>query len=138
MKIGYFLGTFFPAPGGVQVQTHNIANTIQALSRQSNCKWLIFGWNGRAYNGILFNNPLGWILTNINSNFALFKDNGLMFIKKVLLAIRPSSQDIKEIIETTDKICQFYNASFTLLHVVSDELSDDDIATAMLFKQQQK
>ena len=28
MKIGYFLGTFFPAPGGVQVQTHNIANTI--------------------------------------------------------------------------------------------------------------
>ncbi|OUV74735.1 MAG: hypothetical protein CBC83_03745 [Flavobacteriales bacterium TMED123] len=107
--------------------THNIANTIQALSRQSNCKWLIFGWNGRAYNGILFNNPLGWILTNINSNFALFKDNGLMFIKKVLLAIRPSSQDIKEIIETTDKICQFYNASFTLLHVVSDELSDDEM-----------
>ena len=28
MKIGYFLGTFFPSPGGVQVQTHNIANTI--------------------------------------------------------------------------------------------------------------
>ena len=28
MKIAYFLGTFFPAPGGVQVQTHNIANTI--------------------------------------------------------------------------------------------------------------
>jgi len=28
MKIGYFLGTFFPAPGGVQVQTHNIANTM--------------------------------------------------------------------------------------------------------------
>ena len=28
MKIGYFLGTFFPAPGGVQVQTHNIANTL--------------------------------------------------------------------------------------------------------------
>jgi APA family basic amino acid/polyamine antiporter len=109
------------------VVTHNIANTIQALSRQSNCEWLIFGWNGRAYNGILFNNPLGWILTNINSNFALFKDNGLMLIKKVLLAIRPSSQDIKEIIETTDKICQFYNASFTLLHVVSDELTDDEM-----------
>ena len=28
MKIGYFLGIFFPAPGGSQVQTHNIANTI--------------------------------------------------------------------------------------------------------------
>lgn len=109
------------------VVTHNIANTIQALSRQSNCEWLIFGWNGRAYNGILFNNPLGWILTNINSNFALFKDNGLMLIKKVLLAIRPSSMDIKEIAKTTNRICQFYNASFTLLHVVSDELTDDEM-----------
>lgn len=108
------------------VVTHNIANTIQALSRQSNCEWLIFGWNGRAYNGILFNNPLGWILTNINSNFALFKDNGLMHIKKVLLAIRPSSMDIKDIIRTTDRICQFYNASFTLLHVVSNESSDHE------------
>jgi len=28
MKIAYFIGTFFPHPGGVQVQTHNIANTI--------------------------------------------------------------------------------------------------------------
>ena len=28
MKIAYFLGTFFPSPGGVQVQTHNIANVL--------------------------------------------------------------------------------------------------------------
>ena len=28
MKIAYFLGIFFPHPGGVQIQTHNIANTI--------------------------------------------------------------------------------------------------------------
>ena len=52
---------------------------------------LVFGWNGRAYNGILFSNPLGWIVSNINSNFALFKDNGVRYITKVLLAIRPDS-----------------------------------------------
>ena len=86
-----------------------------------------FGWNGRAYNGILFSNPLGWIVTNINSNFALFKDNGVRYITKVLLAIRPNSIDIKKLIKTTDQLCQFYNASFTLLHVVSKELSDLDI-----------
>ena len=28
MKIGFFVGVFFPQPGGVQIQTHNIANTI--------------------------------------------------------------------------------------------------------------
>ena len=109
------------------VVTHNIANTIQALSEQTNCDWLVFGWNGRAYNGILFSNPLGWIVTNINSNFALFKDNGVMFIKRVLLAIRPNSIDIKKLIKSTDNICQFYKASFTLLHVVGKEITDDEI-----------
>ena len=107
--------------------THNITNTIQILDEQSNCDWLVFGWNGRAYNGILFSNPLGWIVTNINSNFALFKDNGIMFIKRVLLAVRPNSIDIKKLIETTDKLCQFYKASFTLLHVLSKETTNVEI-----------
>ena len=45
----------------------------------------------------------------------------------MLLAIRPNSIDIKKLIKTTDQLCQFYNASFTLLHVVSKELSDFEI-----------
>jgi len=110
--------------GFESVVTHNIANTIQVLDEKSNCDWIVFGWNGRAYNGILFSNPLGWIVTNINSNFALFKDNGVMFIKRVLLAVRPNSIDIKKLIRTTDRLCQFYKASFTLLHVVSKETTD--------------
>jgi amino acid transporter len=107
--------------------TYNIGNTIESLSDQIQNNWLVFGWNGRAYNGILFSNPLGWIVSNINSNFALFKDNGVRYITKVLLAIRPNSIDLKRLIETTDQLCQFYNASFTLLHVVSKELSDLEI-----------
>ena len=107
--------------------TYNIANTIQSLSHKTHSEWLVFGWNGRAYNGILFSNPLGWIVSNINSNFALFKDNGVRYITKVLLAIRVNSVDLKKLIETTDQLCQFYNASFTLLHVVSKELSDFEI-----------
>ena len=109
------------------VVTHNIANTIQSLSQKTHSDWLVFGWDGRAYNGILFSNPLGWIVSNINSNFALFKDNGVRYITKVLLAIRVNSIDIKRLIDTTDQLCQFYNASFTLLHVVSKELSDLEI-----------
>ena len=43
----------------------------------------------------LINNPLGWIVSNINSNFALFKDNGVRYIRKVILAVRPNSKDIE-------------------------------------------
>lgn len=99
------------------VVTHDVSDTIHELSHQTNCDWLVMGWNGRAHSGILVRNPIGWLLTHINSDFALFKDNGVRHIGKVLLALRPGRKD-KNFIAVADRICQFYNASLTLLHVV--------------------
>ena len=47
------------------------------------------GWDGRAQSGILVGNPIGWILRNVNSSFALYKDNGVRRFEKVVLALRP-------------------------------------------------
>ena len=98
--------------------THHLSDTIQSLSHHSNSKWLVISWEGRAYNGILINNPVGWIVSNINSNFALFKDNGVRYIKKILLAVRPNSKDIEKLILATANICKYYNAKFTIIHIV--------------------
>jgi len=108
------------------VVTHDLSNTIQQLSDQTSCDWLVMGWNGRAHNGILVSNPIGWLLTNIDSDFALFKDNGVRNISKVLLALRPGRKD-KNFIAVADRICQFYNASLTLLHVVSEKMADESM-----------
>ncbi|HIF13809.1 MAG TPA: hypothetical protein EYQ86_00060, partial [Bacteroidetes bacterium] len=80
-------------------------------------------WNGRAHNGLLISNPLGWIMTHINSNFALFKDNGGRNVRKVLLSLRPGRK-MEKFIAVTDRISQFYNASFTLLHVLREDTTD--------------
>ena len=108
------------------VVSHDLSETIHELSFQTNCDWLIMGWNGRAHSGILVSNPIGWLLTHINSDFALFKDNGVRYIGKVLLALRPGRKD-KNFVAVADRICQFYNASLTMLHVVPESLSDDEI-----------
>lgn len=108
------------------VVTHNMSDTIHELSNQTHCDWLVFGWNGRARTGILINNPIGWLMTNINSNFALFKDNGVRHIGKVLIALRPGRSD-KKFIDVADRISQFYNASFSLLRVVPEEISDEEL-----------
>jgi amino acid transporter len=105
------------------IVTHNVSDTMQVLSDHSKSDWLLLSWDGRISNGLLINNPLGWIVSNINSNFALFKDNGVRYISKVVLAVRPNSKDIKKLIHTTANICEFYNASFTLLHVISEDNS---------------
>ena len=109
------------------IATHKLSETMQALSEITNIDWLVLGWNGRAYNGIFFNNPIGWIVSNINSNFALFKCNGVMRFNKVLLAIRPNSRDTVKLIETTNKLCKYYNAEFTLLHIVNANMTSEEI-----------
>ena len=97
--------------------THDVSKTIHDLSDQTSCDWLVMGWNGRAHSGILVSNPIGWLLTHIDSNFALFKDNGVRNFSKIVLALRPGRKD-KKFIAVADRICQFHNASLTLLHVV--------------------
>ena len=106
------------------IVTHNISNTISELSDQTHCDWLVFSWNGRARTGILVNNPIGWLMTNINSNFALFKDNGVRYIGKVLIALRPGRNE-KKFIDVADRVSQFYGASFSLLRVVPEDISVD-------------
>lgn len=108
------------------VVTHNVSDTIYALSDQTHCDWLVFGWNGRARTGILINNPIGWLMTHINSNFALFKDNGVRYIGKVLIALRPGRNDEK-FIEVADRISEFYGASFSFLRVVSEHILDKEL-----------
>ena len=109
------------------VVTHEMSDTIHELSDQTNCDWLVMGWNGRAHSGILVSNPIGWLVTHINSDFALFKDEGVRYISKVLLALRPGRKD-KNFIAVADRICQFYGASLTLLHVVPETTDKTTIA----------
>ena len=58
--------------------------------------------------------------------FALFKDNGVRHIGKVLIALRPGRND-KKFIDVADRISQFYSASFSLLRVVPEEISDEEL-----------
>ena len=109
------------------IATHKLTETIQALSDVSNINWLVLGWNGRAQNGIFFNNPLGWIVSHINSNFGLFKCSGLQKFENILLALRPDSIDAKKLIKTTNDIAQHYNTNFVMLHVIREGTSDEEL-----------
>ena len=99
------------------VSTHNVANSIENITGQRNCKWLVMGWEGRASSGIWVGNPIGWILQNVNSSFALYKDNGIRRFEKIVLALRPGRKN-KAFIDVANNICSFYGAKLTLLNIV--------------------
>jgi len=102
------------------VVTHELSDTINQLSSQSSCEWLVMGWDGRPTTGIFITNPIGWLLANINSNLALYRDNGVRYVGKVLLALRPGRKD-KNFIGIADSVCNHFGAKLTLLHVVSEK-----------------
>ena len=101
------------------VVTYELSQTINKLSSQESCEWLVMGWEARPNSGIFISNPIGWLLANINSNLALFKDNGARYIGKVVLALRPGRKD-KNFIGIANNICKHYGATLTLLHVVPE------------------
>ena len=104
------------------VVTHEVSNTVAQLSGQTNCDWLVMGWSGKAHSGLLIRNPIGWLLTHVNSNFALFKDSGIKNISRVLIALRPGRKD-KNFLAVAERVCAFYGASLTLLHIVTPSFS---------------
>jgi len=101
------------------VVTYELSQTINKLSSQESCNWLVMGWGARPNSGIFISNPIGWLLANINSNLALYKDNGIRFIGKVVLALRPGRKD-KNFIGIADNICGHYGAKLTVLHIIPE------------------
>jgi APA family basic amino acid/polyamine antiporter len=106
------------------VSTHNVANSIENITGQRNCKWLVMGWEGRASYGIWVENPIGWILRNVNSSFALYKDNGIRRFEKIVLALRPGRKN-SAFIDVADNICCFYRAKLSLLNIVPVGIKND-------------
>ena len=106
--------------------THDVANSINNITGQSACKWLVMEWDGRESSGIFVGNPIGWLLRNVNSSLALFKDNGIRSFSRVLIAVRPGRRN-KRFIDVADKICRHFGASLTLLNIVSETDSNQKI-----------
>ena len=106
------------------VSTHNVANSIENITGQRKCKWLVMGWEGRASYGIWVGNPIGWILRNVNSSFALYKDNGIRRFEKVVLALRPGRKN-SAFVDVADNICCFYGAKLSLLNIVPKGIKND-------------
>lgn len=108
------------------VSTHNVANSIENITGERKCKWLVMGWDGRASSGIWVGNPIGWILQNVNSSFALYKDNGVRSFEKVVLALRPGRKN-SAFIEVAENLCVSYDATLCLLNIIPEDTSEKEI-----------
>lgn len=106
--------------------THELVETIHAISNQTHCKWLVMGWEGRDSEGIFVRNPIGWLVTHIDCNFALFKDRGVRYVRRILVARHPGNND-PNFIRYADRIARFHGAEVTLMRVVPEDISEQEL-----------
>ncbi|MFT4566755.1 MAG: APA family basic amino acid/polyamine antiporter [Saprospiraceae bacterium] len=106
--------------------THDLVETIQEISMQTHCTWIVAGWDGKSSQGLFIRNPIGWLVTHLDSNFGLFKDNGVRYIRKILVALTPGITNTT-FITACDRIAIYYQAEIELIRVVSENKSDENI-----------
>ena len=106
--------------------THDLVETVHKISMQTHCNWLVAGWDGKSGQGLFIRNPIGWLVTHLDSSFALFKDNGVRYIRKILIALAPGRNE-KSFIIACDRIASYYNAEISLIRVVPKNSSKSEI-----------
>ncbi|GIR81454.1 MAG: hypothetical protein CM15mP83_1800 [Flavobacteriaceae bacterium] len=102
--------------------THDVVNTIKNITSVQKCEWLVMGWGGRE-NAVFWLKPCGVGHQKLNANLALFKDNGVRNISKIVLGVSRVAKGI--IYSVADNICKYYGASLTLLNVISKDASEE-------------
>lgn len=105
--------------------THDLVETIHEISTHTHCAWLVAGWDGKTGQGMLIKNPIGWLVTNLDSSFALFKDHGVRYIRKIIVALSPGKEG-KDFITACDRVGQFYKAEIHLMRVIKNNTSEED------------
>ncbi len=105
--------------------THELVQTVQDISNQTHCQWLVVGWDGRAGRGLLIRNPIGWLVTHISCNLALFKDKGIRYIRKILVLLDAPQND-RWVVSEADWLASFYQADLTLVRVELEVSGEED------------
>lgn len=105
--------------------THDLTRTVKLISDRAHCKWIVMGWDGKAGYGIIVRNPMGWLISHIHVNLALFKDNGVRYIHRILVSMHPHRND-KSMIEVAGRIATFYGAELQFLRIVPKDITEED------------
>ncbi len=105
------------------VVTHDLVSTVHNISNRSHCKWLVMGWRGREASSLLVSNPIGWLITHLSCNLALFKDAGVRYIRRILVHAR-QDENCDLVTETADSLASIYKAQLTFIRVATPEMSE--------------
>ncbi len=70
------------------VVTHDLVATMHAAASKLGCHWLLL-----SYPEYSFYNQLGWLLSHLPSDLALFRDSGITEFRNIMVYVEPGPSD---------------------------------------------
>ncbi len=94
------------------VVSHDISKTIYDISQRLHCKWLLLEWAGKDRGTFTLHNPIGWLKTHLQCNLMIYRDNGVRYVKKMLVILNYHPID-RLLIKTAEQIASANKADLT-------------------------
>ncbi len=108
------------------VVTHDLVETIHDIGDRLHCDWLVLAWEGRSGQGLFVRNPIGWLITHLSCNLALFRDAGVRYVREILVYTEHGPHDAL-VAATADHLAEIYSAQLTFVCVVSEGIDEQKI-----------
>ena len=97
------------------VVSHDTVASVHDLSSRMHCDWLVM-----SYKPFQFFNPLGWLYNHLPNDLAIFKDEGVRNIRRIMALAEPGPLD-QVVAEATDHLANYYGATITFVYFVADD-----------------
>jgi len=81
-------------------------------------------WEQPSKTRIFRTSPILWLTEHLSCNMALFKDEGIRYIRKIMVLAEPGPND-SVVVSTADHLAELYGAEITFYRLVGED--DDDI-----------
>ncbi len=111
------------------VTSRDVAQTINSLTQERQCKWLVTEWTLRGEGRVTFTNPLGWLHDHLGSNLATFCDGGVRTIREIMVHVEPGPHDAL-VLGTADHLAEVHGANLAFVRFVNDSADPEEVQAA--------
>ncbi len=109
------------------VITRDLAKTIYEISRQLHCQWILIEWGGKTSDVFTFHNPIRWFRGHLHCNFAIFKDAGVRYIRRIMVLLNKTDSH-PLILRTATIMAEANKADITFFKFLHESSSSEDIS----------
>lgn len=107
------------------IVTHDLSRSIFEIGQRLHSNWLFMEWKGRTRGTFSTQSPIVWLRSHLNCNLAIFRDNGVRYMRKIMVVVEQSSNDII-LSQAAQQIAENNKADITFIYLTGSGLDIEE------------